>query len=80
MDELRATPRYKTNRPAKISLAGGGTVACMIRDLSTLGARIELGEPIKLPDKFVLAIDSMGVRHHCHVAWRAANVLGVYFE
>ena len=80
MDNVRAVPRYPTNRTAKISLGDGSVVGCNIRDLSTQGARIELNAPAKIPDRFVLAIENLGVRHRCVVAWRTKNFMGVYFD
>jgi hypothetical protein len=80
MENERAVARYPTNRAAKISFDDGSVVSCNIRDLSTQGARIELSAPAKIPDHFVLAIENQGVRHRCHVAWRANNFMGVYFD
>jgi hypothetical protein len=80
MENVRAVPRYPTNRPARITLGDGSVIDCCIRDLSTLGARIELAAPAKIPDHFVLAIANLGVRHRCNVAWRTDNFMGVYFD
>jgi len=80
MADVRSIPRYATNRAAKISLGDGSVIQCTIRDLSTRGAKIELSSPIKTPNAFILTIQNVGIRHRCHVAWRADNFMGVYFD
>ena len=78
--ERRIIPRYPTSRPAQISLDGGRRVSCTVRDLSTSGACLEAQDPDGLPDTFMLAIQGMGMRHKCKVAWRTKDRIGVEFR
>jgi hypothetical protein len=77
MVENRNSFRYRTSRPAKIILIGGGTITCMVRDLSTRGARLELPEPTKLPEEFFLLIG--GDRFRCRPVWQDEKIVGVQY-
>lgn len=79
MSERRCIPRYRTNRAAHITLDGGRQIDCTVCDLSTAGARLDVMNPVAIPDRFVLAIDRLGVRHKCRIAWRSKDGLGVEF-
>lgn len=54
-------------------------IPCVIRDLSTQGARLLVANPIGVPDRFDLRMDQTGVRHSSKVAWRSADRIGVKF-
>jgi hypothetical protein len=79
VNERRISFRYRTNRPARISLDNGGVIDCFVRDVSNSGARLEVADPKQLSDKFILRIDGMPKPHRCRVAWRTANMVGVEY-
>jgi len=79
MVDNRSAFRYKTSRPAKIMLDDGNRIECIVRDISTKGARLELTAPTKTPDQFVLFIRGQNQRFHCNVVWRNENVMGVRY-
>jgi PilZ domain len=77
MADNRGSFRYRTSREAKVILIGGGTIACMVRDISTKGARLEFAAPVKLPEEFFLLIQ--GNRFRCRPVWQKENVVGVQY-
>ena len=77
--ERRLTPRRNTYIEALIVFDGGRRyAACIIRDLSDGGAKLELDKAIGIPNSFDLI--APGHRpHSCRVAWRALREIGVQF-
>ena len=55
-------------------------VCCTVRDLSTLGARLEFPTTDSLPDQFDLAFDAARTIRVCRVAWRTSTEVGVEFR
>ena len=80
MDERRGLDRYRTNRSARITVSGGGTIECRVFDLSTTGVCLIHENPQAIPDTFSLMIEHMGVRQRCCVAWRSKTKIGVAFK
>jgi hypothetical protein len=58
----------------------GGIVDCTIRNLSASGARIELANPVAVPDAFLLIIKPEILKRTCEVAWREGLRIGVRFR
>lgn len=54
-------------------------IPCVVRDLSTQGARLLVANPVGIPDRFDLRMDQTGVRYPSKVAWRSADRIGVKF-
>jgi hypothetical protein len=55
------------------------TVDCVVRDLSSTGAKLQYQENNMVPDHFTLTIPMEGQRVECEVRWRRSNLLGVVF-
>ena len=55
------------------------TVDCVIRDISTSGAKLQFPKPALIPDRFALIIPMAGQRVECQARWRKGNVIGVEF-
>ncbi|MGU3358911.1 hypothetical protein ACLBWX_01115 [Methylobacterium sp. M6A4_1b] len=51
-----------------------------MRETSTHGALIEVGQMADLPDEFTLTIESAGIRKRCQVVRRTERYLGVAFR
>jgi hypothetical protein len=79
MDEQRASPRHRVLKAGTIEFSGS-KIDCVIRNLSTTGAAIEVKSPIWFPDNFVLAVASDGTARHCHIIWREDKRIGVAFD
>jgi hypothetical protein len=79
MGERRRAARERTLNAGRIEFGHAGGVRCMIRNLSSSGALLELGVPTNLPDKFVLVVLSNLKQRNCEVVWRQRNRFGVAF-
>ncbi len=78
-EELRRYRRLKWNREGEIfSLLGKKIASCLVKDISTNGARLEVDAPETLPDCFRLHYGG-DKRPKCSVRWRNGNEMGVQF-
>jgi hypothetical protein len=57
-----------------------GGFDCRVRNLSPVGACLEVASQIGIPDEFVLVVEVDHVKAPCHVVWRTAMRLGVEFD
>jgi len=79
MNERRSSLRHRVLKAATIEFNRAGGVSCMVRNLSTTGACIEVESPLGSPESFDLAIKNEPPIRHCKIAWRTAHRLGVSF-
>jgi len=79
MEERRRTLRHRTLKAGHIAFNRAGTVDCRVRNLSPLGACLEVASQVGIPDEFTLVIESDHVMQKCHVIWRTATRMGVEF-
>jgi hypothetical protein len=79
MVETRIAPRYRVMKAGTIEFRGQ-TIDCMIRDLSTTGAALEVPHQRAVPEEFVLVMPDDGLRLPCHVVWRKDYRIGVTFD
>ena len=78
--ERRTQARHRTLKGGTISFNRAGGIDCRVRNLSPIGACLEVANQVGIPDEFVLIIESEHLRHHCKVVWRKATRLGVAFD
>ena len=71
-------PTQRTYKSGSISFNGGG-IDCVIRNLSTTGACLDVESQVGIPENFTLVIKPDNLRHPCQVAWRKARQIGVRF-
>ncbi len=80
MEELRKSPRMRALKGARIVYNHGtSTRDCLIKNMSSGGAKILVETTIGLPDDFILSFDD-GEQHACHVRWRKLAEIGVEFD
>jgi hypothetical protein len=80
MLERRAVPRQRTYKGARISFAGNRAVInCIVRNLATAGAALEIESPVGIPDTFDLVFGSGEPCRMCQVVWRRQTRIGVKF-
>ena len=66
---------------AWIGLKSGDLDSCVLSDISETGARIDVGDPKLVPDRFVLFLShNGGARRACTVVWRKPRQVGVSFS
>jgi len=79
MDERRKAQRHRTLKAGTITFNRDGGLDCRVRNMSPIGACLEVASQIGVPDDFVLVVEIDHVRSPCHVVWRTATRLGVEF-
>ncbi len=78
MNERRATPRTRMLKSGKILLGKHG-VPCTVRNLSEIGACLQVQTTTGLPSEFNLSVGNEPVRS-CKTVWRDDSKLGVEFQ
>jgi len=80
--ERRAAVRVPTHFAARLCYGPrhGQWADCVVKDLSTGGAKVELCSMYQLPRAFVLLHFSAGLAFEAVRRWRRADLLGVSFE
>jgi PilZ domain len=79
MDERRAKYRQRVFKAATIEFGGSG-VDCTIRNISPIGAALDVASPVGIPHKITLNIVSRHERQNCHIVWRKEKRIGVIFD
>ena len=80
MDERRKVQRHRTLKAGSITFNRDGGVDCRVRNLSPVGACLEVASQVGIPEEFVLVVEIDHVKAPCHVIWRTATRLGVVFD
>ena len=80
MTEKRIAPRHRVFKHGMLAFDGGGGVDCMVRNISSMGARLDIASPIGLPEAFTLVIEADHFSRHCHAIWNHDKLLGVAFD
>jgi PilZ domain len=78
MVETRRAPRHRVLKAGTIEF-GGGAIDCLVRNLSTSGAALEVSNQVGIPDRFILVVPGDGLHLPCHIAWRKERRIGVTF-
>jgi hypothetical protein len=80
-NDKRKSSRHPIRYSAWIALANGKLQGCALSDISDHGARLDVENAEKIPDRFFLLLSNRGrPKRKCHVAWRKNHQLGVEFE
>jgi hypothetical protein len=53
---------------------------CVVRNISSLGARLEFATTTAIPSIFELTFDAGRTLRVCHVVWRTMTEIGVEFS
>jgi hypothetical protein len=62
-----------------VLLPGHWTVRCIVRDMSSQGAKLELSSSADLPPEFDVCLDTGHKLRNCRIAWRTPTNVGVSF-
>jgi hypothetical protein len=79
MSDHRTKPRQRVYKGATI-LFGGVAIDCIIKNVSPIGAGLEVSSQIGIPHEFDLVRITDQVRTPCRVVWRTTNRVGVAFS
>jgi hypothetical protein len=80
MIEKRAAPRQRVLKHGILAFSGGGSVDCMVRNISLGGARLDLANPFSLPQSFTLLIETDQFMRRCRPVWCSDTRIGVAFN
>lgn len=81
MQEQRQTFRKTAFVGGQIVCGDGkSTLFCLVRDISDLGAKLEMSNVAAVPERFGLRINGKEGLYRAKVIWRNANDLGIAFE
>ena len=72
-------PRHNVNRNATIAFEGG-KVSCTVRNISSVGAALDLASAVLVPHEITLLMADGHLSQHCYVVWRTPTRLGVTFD
>jgi hypothetical protein len=78
MEERRSNVRQRVFKAGSIEF-DGTAVNCVVRNLSVVGAGLDVDHPV-IPHCFMLNIPSSNMRQSCRVIWRQQKRIGLVFE
>ena len=79
--DQRKFRRRQVRCTAWIGLSPGELHGCVLTDISDTGARLDVEDSRKIPDRFPLFLTNKGEpRRNCRVIWRKPTAIGVDFE
>jgi hypothetical protein len=80
-DNRRHARRFPAHHPAQILLGSDAMIPCMVKDISTGGARIALKPQMDLPETFELFIAAHDLQvRRARVCWREGDFAGIAFS
>ncbi len=79
MNEKRAAQRDRVLKAGTIEF-GSSAINCMVRNITELGAMLDVTSPIGIPDHFTLALQTDGLRKYCRTVWWNDKRIGVAFD
>jgi hypothetical protein len=80
MEERRRLQRHRVLKRGSIAFNRAGTIDCQVRNVSLVGACLEVASQAGIPDEFLLLIEHDHFRRPCHVIWRTPTRMGVEFD
>ena len=80
MIERRTAQRHRVLKQGTLAFSGGGSTECVVRNISSNGARIDIASPVGLPESFTLVITADHFMRHCHAVWSADRRIGIAFD
>ncbi|MGA7805895.1 PilZ domain-containing protein [Bradyrhizobium sp.] len=78
--EHRTSPRHRVFKGGRLAFPDGGAVDCVVRNISSSGARVDVVDPRGLPEVFTLVIAADHFKRRCHPVWSHDKQIGVVFE
>jgi hypothetical protein len=79
LESSRAAPRHRVLKAGSIEF-NGGTIDCVVRNVSDSGAALEVASPLGIPPTFNLVISGNRGSYRCEVKWRTDSRIGVAFR
>jgi hypothetical protein len=80
MVESRRASRLHVSKAGTIKFVGGGAINCLVRNLSSTGAALEVSNQARIPERFVLVMPGDGLHRPCLTVWRKEHRIGITFD
>ena len=80
VSEHRKAPRQRAYIGGKLVYGDYFSLDCVVRDITTDGARIQLPEGQAVPDTVYLVDLKTAIAYDAHVAWRRYPQVGLQFD
>lgn len=77
--ERRKNPRRRVLKKGSIQF-GASAIDCRVRNVSSVGAMLDVESPVVIPVEFVLVVPVDDMRMRCRIIWAKQNRLGVEFQ
>lgn len=78
--EHRREGRQRAYLGGKLVYGDYFSLDCVVRDINTGGARLQLPEGQAVPDKVFLVDMKSAIAYDAHVVWRRYPLVGIQFE
>jgi hypothetical protein len=78
--ERRAQPRHRVLKGGRLSFHDGSGIDCTVRNISPIGAGVDLDNPADLPESFTLLVESEHLMRRCHAVWHNEKRIGIAFD
>jgi hypothetical protein len=78
-EKRRTTRRPGTAKGLLAFSKGAAAVACLVRDFSAMGARIEVQKKISVPDVVFLIFPDLNRAYQANVSWQRVVSMGLRF-
>ncbi len=79
--DKRISPRLRSFLKGRVVFNGGqSSLDCLIRDMSSTGARLDLSASVTVPDRFDLYLPHRDETCRVHLQWRRGGQIGVAFD
>lgn len=79
MIERRRHIRNRTFLGGRLAISGTSTIDCIVRNISSCGARVEFENAAILPCDVTCQIPIRGISQPARIAWRHQNAAGLVF-
>ena len=79
MAERRTLFRSRVLKNAKFVLGTSSVIDCMVRNLTDLGARVQISHTVDLPERLTITFDRGRTLRSCRIVWRNPTEAGLEF-
>ena len=80
MLERRRSTRSRVLKTAKLVLGTSSVIDCVVHNLTSVGARIQIPSATDLPQRLNMTFDGGRSLRPCRIVWRTLNETGVEFS
>jgi hypothetical protein len=79
MPERRKYARFLALKNVKLIVGNSSIINCVVRNLTSAGARLIISNAANLPEKLAITFDRGQTARQCRIVWRTMNEMGVSF-